>query len=98
MQPLDRRSRFAVGIWLVLAAVVGNGVYDVLMALGVKEYLFRHAMNDAGKGALVPLADFMEANVRSAAWAGTLCASVILLAGMVTIRVIRPSGQANPER
>ena len=37
MTALGRRERFAVCIWLVVALVVWNGLYDVLLARGARK-------------------------------------------------------------
>ena len=89
MRPVPRRERTAVILWLSVAAVVWNGVYDVLITRGVKEYLLRHAMHEAGRGPQVPLAQMMDLTVRDAAWMATFWASLILLAGLWTIRSLR---------
>jgi hypothetical protein len=89
MRPLPRAERIAVAIWLVLAVVVWNGIYDVLLTRGVKEYLFRSALHDAGRGPAVPIRGFMDIAVRDAVWISTLWAGIILLAGLVTIRMMR---------
>jgi hypothetical protein len=89
MRALPRSERLPVAIWLALAIVVWNGVYDVLLTRGVKEYLFRWALHEAGRGPLVPMSRIMEVTVRDAVWVSTLWAGIILLAGMVTIRLMR---------
>jgi hypothetical protein len=73
-------------LWLVIAAVVFNGIYDFMMTRSVKEYLLREYMFQAGRGPKVPLAASMDLAVRNAFWISLLWASSILLAGLVTIR------------
>jgi hypothetical protein len=89
MQRLPAAERIAVAIWLILTAVAWNGIYDLLLTRGVKEYLFRAALHEAGRGPLVPMAEVMDATVRDAVWVSTLWAGVLLLSGLVTIRLIR---------
>ena len=36
MRTLERGERIAVGVWLVLAVVVWNGVYDLLLTRGIR--------------------------------------------------------------
>jgi len=91
MRPLPRSERIAVTIWLVLAVVVWNGIYDVLLTRGVKEYLFRAALHEAGRGPFVPMAGIMDVTVHDAIWISTLWAGIILLAGLATILVMRRS-------
>lgn len=89
LRPLGRRERMAAGLWIVLALVGGNGIYDVLVSRGVKEYLFRHALSEAGRGPVVSMDALMRATVFDAACVGLFWGSAILLAGMITIRLMR---------
>jgi hypothetical protein len=89
MQRLTRPERIAVWIWVGLALLVGNAVYDLLLTRGIKEYLLRHALHDAGRGPAVPLVDLMNAIVLDATWIGLLFGSVVLLAGMLTVKLFK---------
>jgi hypothetical protein len=89
MQRLTRPERIAVWIWVGLALFVGNAVYDLLLTRGIKEYLLRHALHDAGRGPAVPLVDLMNAIVLDATWIGLLFGSVVLLAGMLTVKLVK---------
>jgi hypothetical protein len=89
MRRLSLTERIGVAIWLAMAVVVWNGIYDVLLTRGVKEYLFRWALHEAGRGPRIPMSQIMEVTVRDAVWVSTLWASVLLLAGLVTIRLIQ---------
>ena len=60
MVRLTRPERIAVWIWIVLALFVGNAIYDLLLTRGIKEYLLRHALHEAGRGPGVPLVDLMH--------------------------------------
>lgn len=87
---LTRAERFAAGLWIVLALVIGNGIYDILVSRGVKEYLFRHALHEAGRGPEVPIRQIMDVTVFDAIWVGLLWGCTVLLAGMFTVRLLRP--------
>jgi len=87
MTPLGRRTRVAVTLWVILAVVAWNGLYDLLLARSTETYLFRQAMHVAGRGPWVDLSTALDVAVRDAAWIATLWASVLLLAGMVTTRL-----------
>jgi hypothetical protein len=89
MQRLTRPERIAVWIWVGLALFVGNAVYDLLLTRGIKEYLLRHALHDAGRGPAIPLVDLMNAIVLDATWIGLLFGSVVLLAGMLTVKLFK---------
>ena len=88
MQPLGRRQRVAVALWVVVGIVVWNGVYDLMLVRGIKEVLFRDALYSAGRAPRTPVAAIMDATVYDALWVSTLWASVIVLAGMFTIRML----------
>jgi hypothetical protein len=86
MTPLGRRERLAVGVWLLVAVVVWNGLYDLLLARSTQNYLFRTAMHDAGVAPAVDLTAALDYAVLEAVWLSTLWAGGLLLAGLVTIR------------
>jgi hypothetical protein len=92
--PPLRRQRWAVGLWLVIALVAWNGLYDLLLARDTQTYLFKSAMHSAGLGPPVDLTAALDAAVAYAAWVSTLWASLLLLAGLITIRATRPAGPA----
>ena len=94
MTALGRRERIAVGLWLILAVVVWNGLYDLLLARSTQNYLFRQAIHQAGLGPWVDLTTALDVAVRDAAWLSTLWACLLLLAGLITIRRLVPSRHA----
>lgn len=89
MRRLPFAERIAVALWLAIAVVVWNGIYDVLLTRGVKEYLLRSALHEAGRGPRIPMSQIMDVTVQDAVWVSTLWASILLLAGLVTIRLGR---------
>lgn len=88
MTGLGRRERIAVCLWLSVAVVVWNGLYDLLLARSTQTYLFRQALHQAGRGPWLDLTTAMDVAVRDAAWVSTLWASILLLTGMITIRLM----------
>ena len=88
MRALDRRERLAAAVWVVIAIVAWNGVYDILLTRGIKDYLLRNALHLAGRGPAVSMTERMDAAVAEAFWLATLAASVLLLAGLWTIRLL----------
>jgi hypothetical protein len=90
MTPLDRPSRVAVALWTIVAIVVWNGLYDLLLARSTLDYLFRTAIHEAGLGPAVDLRSAMDAAVLQAVWLSTLWSSVFLGLGLVTVRLVRP--------
>jgi hypothetical protein len=87
MRKLQRQERIAVGVWIVLAVVVWNGVYDFVLTRGIKDYLLRNALHQAGRGPEVSMAALLDLTVTDAFWLSTLWASVILFAGLWTVRL-----------
>lgn len=97
MMALGRRERVAVGLWLLIAVVVWNGLYDLLLARSTQNYLFRTAIHQAGQGPFVDLTEAMDEAVVYASWISTLWASLLLLAGLITIYAVRgPRAPASP--
>ena len=66
-----------------------TAIYDLLLTRGIKEYLVRHALHQAGRGPAVPLVDLMHGVVLDATWIGLLFGSVVLLAGMLTVKLFK---------
>jgi hypothetical protein len=91
MTGLARSERTAVALWLLFGAIAWNGLYDVLLKMSTRQYLYRHALHEAGRGPAVDLSQAMAVAVRDAAWLSTLWASLMLLLAMVTLRLIRNS-------
>jgi hypothetical protein len=80
--------RTAIALWIVVTILLWNGIYDMILVRGVKEYLFRAALAAAGRGPETPIAQVMDAAVYEAVWIATLWTSFVLLAGMVTIKLV----------
>ena len=88
MRPLQRAERLAVTLWLVAGFIVWNGVYDLLLSRGMKEYMLRNALYHARRGPRTPIAAIMDVTVFDAVWISTIWASLIVLAGLLTIRLL----------
>jgi hypothetical protein len=87
--PLTRRERILVGIWLAAGFALWNGVYDMTVGVGIKEYLFRSALHQAGRGPRMAIATVVDPFVFDALWVATFWASLVVLLGLVTIRAMR---------
>jgi hypothetical protein len=92
--PLARSQRIALAIWLVLAVGLWNAIFEMLVVRGVKEYLFRAALFDAGRGPLMPIRQVMDPAIANATWVATLWTSIVVLAALLTIRMGRKSEMA----
>lgn len=89
MRALTRRERWLAGLWVGLAIALWNGVYDMTLGVGIKEYLFRSALHEAGRAPRVSIATVLDPFVFDAIWVSTFWASLVMLAGLVTIRAMR---------
>ncbi len=99
MAPLPRRQRILVAVWMVLGVALWNALFEMMVVRGVKEYLLRAALHDAGRRPFTPIAEVMDPAIYNATWVATLWTSVILLAALTTIRLLsRPSAEAAPSR
>ena len=94
MRPLPRRDRILVLIWIVLSVALWNAIFEMLVMQGVKQYLFRAALHEAGRAPFVAIGDIMDWAIYRATWVATMWTSIVLLAAMLTLR--RPTG-ALPE-
>lgn len=72
-------------LWVFLGAVVWNGVFDILVTRGVKEYLYREADHELGRGPAVTMQAIMRETVGDAAITASLWALAIVAAGTATI-------------
>jgi hypothetical protein len=87
--PLTRREGVLAGIWLALGVALWNGVYDMTLGVGIKEYLFRSALHEAGRGPRMSIATVLNPFVFDAVWVATFWASLVVLLGLLTIRTMR---------
>jgi hypothetical protein len=83
-----RARRLAIALWLVMAVVVWNGLYDLRITLGVRDYLMKQALHDAGRGPEVTISGAMHETVRDAVRVATLWGVIMLGAGLTTVRLL----------
>jgi hypothetical protein len=86
VEPLFRRQRIALAVWIVLAIALWNAIFEMMVVRGVKEYLVRAALYDAGRRPFTPIADVMNPAIFHATWVATLWTLIVLLAALLTIR------------
>jgi hypothetical protein len=86
VRSLSRRDRNLVLVWVVLAIALWNAIFEMLVDQGVKQYLFRAALHEAGRAPFVAILDVMDAAIYRATWVATMWTSVVLLAAMLTLR------------
>ena len=90
MKQLQRREAVAVAAWLLLGVALWNGVYDMIVGQGLREYLFRSALYDAGRAPLVSISTVVDPYIFDAVWISTFWASLVVLAGLLTIKLLGP--------
>jgi hypothetical protein len=83
-----RARRLAIALWLAMAVVVWNGLYDLRITLGVRDYLMKQALHDAGRGPEVTISSAMHETVRDAVRVATLWGVIILGAGLGTVTIV----------
>jgi hypothetical protein len=84
----SRRGRVLLLVWLLVAFIVWNGVYDIKLAHGVRWYLMRTALHDAGIGLAVDLRNTLHEAVLDAVWKATAWALFVLGAGILTLKML----------
>jgi len=93
---LARRDRIIVVVWVVLSVALWNGIFEMLVVQGVKQYLFRAALHEAGRAPFVAIADVMDPAIYRATWVATMWTSIVLLAAMLTLRRRRGDLRQSP--
>jgi hypothetical protein len=89
VKPLQRREKVAVALWVMLGIGLWNAMYDQVLEKGIKEYLFRSTLHEAGRAPQVAIATVLEPFLFDAVWVSTFWAGLVLLAGLLTIRMLR---------
>ena len=82
-------KRFLI-LWLAVAFVVWNGVYDMRMHDTVRGYLLETALAQAGLGRGVDVRTVLHRGLIDAIAFSTAWACGVLLAGLLTLRIQRP--------
>jgi hypothetical protein len=85
---LARARRLAIALWIAMAVVVWNGLYDLRITLGVRDYLMKQALHDAGRGPAVTISDAMRQTVRDAITVATLWSLIVLGAGLGSVTIV----------
>ena len=86
---LSRGEKIAVALWLALGVGLWNAMYDQILEKGIKEYLFRSTLHEAGRAPQVAIATVLDPFIFDAVVASTFWAGLVVLAGLLTIRMLR---------
>jgi hypothetical protein len=81
--------RVVAALWLVLGAAVWNGLFDLYVSRGAREYGQLRVEHELGRGPDPDMRDVMSRAVRDGAWGSSAWASLVVGAGWATIWVSR---------
>jgi hypothetical protein len=84
----SRPDRVAMAVWVGIAVVVWNGLYDLRITLGVRDYLLKAALHESGRAPAVVMSEAMHATVIDAMLVASLWGAIILVAGLATVRML----------
>lgn len=87
--PRRRGGRLVAAIWIALAVVLWNGLYDFRISFGIRDYLLHAALHQLGRGPYMDLAEMMAFTVRESVTFATFWTALVLLGGMLTVQVLR---------
>ena len=82
-------TRVVVGAWLVLGIALWNGVFDLYVSRGAREYLQKQAEFELGRGpepimSMVMVNATRDGQIMASAWA-----LIVTAAGWATVWVVR---------
>jgi hypothetical protein len=93
------RRRIFIIVWIGIGVVVWNGVFDLFMTRGAKEYLYREAAHELGRGEPVTMREIMNETTADAAVKASIWALLVAGAGLLTVILCTRSsttGTASP--
>jgi hypothetical protein len=76
-------------LWLIVGIALWNGVFDLYIGRGVREYLQLRAESELGLGPEPDMAVVMARSQRVGAWAASIWAGLVVAAGWATIVLVR---------
>jgi hypothetical protein len=88
------RVWLVASLWLIVGAVVWNGLFDLYVSRGAREFLQRQAEFELGRGAEPSMATVMADAARDGAWAASWMAAFVVASGWATLAVVTRRGQA----
>ncbi len=89
------RSAFIL-LWLVLSVALWNGLFDLYVSRGAREYLQLQAEFQLGLGPEPAMADVMNRAKRDGVRGASLWATMVMAAGLTTTLVARRSTGSAP--
>ena len=89
LRSLRPGEKKAVVLWGLISFALWNAMYDQILEKGIKEYLFRSTLHEAGRAPGVAIATVLAPFQFDAIWVSTFWAGLVMLAGLLTIRLRR---------
>jgi hypothetical protein len=80
-----RPVRLAVALWIVFAIVVWNVVFDRMLVLAGRRYVYTAWMAAAASGPYVLVKDWMQPAIVHARWTATAAGGAVLAVGLLGI-------------
>jgi hypothetical protein len=78
-------SRVARRLWIALAFVVWNVVFDRVLVLAGRRYVYAAAIAATGSGPYLRAGDWMRPAITRGLWTATCAAGVILAIGLICV-------------
>jgi hypothetical protein len=79
-------ARLALGLWITLAVIVWNVVFDHVVVVAGKSYITAAALAASGSGAYARMDDWMRPAVTRGLWTASLFALALLAIGLTGVR------------
>jgi hypothetical protein len=78
-------SRVARRLWITFAFVVWNVVFDRVLVLAGRRYVYAAAIASTGSGPYLRAGDWMRPAIARGLWTATCAAGVILAIGLIGV-------------
>jgi hypothetical protein len=80
-----RRVRLAVALWVVWAIVIWNVIFDRILVLAGRRYVYAAATAAEGPGPYLRISDWMRPAVTRGFWTAAAAAASLLIVGLLLI-------------
>lgn len=88
--------RALVALWVVVGLAVWNGIFDLYVSRGAREYGQKAAEADLGQGPRVTMSGVMAGATHDGVVAASLWAAVVSGCGVLTIWLATRQGRPQP--
>jgi hypothetical protein len=86
MRSPERAARLARALWILWAVIVWNVVFDHVIVVAARAYLYAAIVAAGGPGPYARMDDWMHPAATRAWWLATASATAILFVGLVSVR------------